>query len=162
MDGLIKTFHIELNLLIAQIVNFGIVLFVLYKFAYKPILKVLNDRTKKIDQGLKDSETAARKLEEVTEKEKEVLLSAKKEAADIIKKSQEAAARETGEMIAKTKSQQETMLKDALAQIESEKNKMLGEIKSEMSELVVAAAEKIIGEKIDKEKDRELIEKAIK
>ena len=58
MDELIKTFHIELNLLVAQIVNFSIVLFVLYRFAYAPILKTLNSRTGKIEKGLKDAESA--------------------------------------------------------------------------------------------------------
>jgi len=58
MEELISTFHIEWQLIIAQLVNFAIVLFVLWKFAYNPILKTLNDRTKKIEKGVKDAEDA--------------------------------------------------------------------------------------------------------
>jgi len=91
MEELVKTFHIEANLLAAQIVNFVIVLLVLYKFAYGPILKTLNDRTKKIEKGLKDAEESQKKLQEITQKEKEVMTDAKKEAQTIIKKSEEEA-----------------------------------------------------------------------
>ena len=56
MEEIIKTFHIDWKLLIAQAVNFAIVVFALYKFAYKPLLKTMNERTAKIEQGLKDAE----------------------------------------------------------------------------------------------------------
>ena len=77
MEELVKTFHIDAGLLLAQLVNFLIVLVVLYKFAYKPILKTLNDRTGKIEKGLKDAEDAQIKLAEMEKKEKEILTKAK-------------------------------------------------------------------------------------
>lgn len=162
MGELITTFHIELNLLIAQAVNFAIVLFVLYRFAYKPILKALNSRTKKIEKGLQDSEEAAKKLEEITEKEKEVLNKARKESQAIIKTAQDNAAREAAEIASAAQNQAQKMLSDAKIQLEQEKGKIISEAKSEIADLVVSAAEKIIGEKIDVQKDKELIEKAIR
>ena len=161
MEELIKTFHIETNLLLAQFVNFAIVLFVLWKFAYKPILKTLNDRTKKIEKGVKDAESASKKLSEMNEKEKEILTSAKKEAQEIIKKSEEEAKKNAQSIMEQAKEQNEKMIADAKKMIEQEKGKMLGEVKSEIAELVVSATEKIIGEKMDQKKDKELIEKAI-
>lgn len=161
MDELVKTFHIEANLLLAQIVNFAIVLFVLYRFAYKPVLKMLNDRTKKIEKGLKDSDEAAQKLEDILKKEKEVLANAKKEAQEIIKKFEGEARENADGIILAAKKQNEKMLEDAQKSIEQEKSKMLSEVKSEIAGLVVAAAEKIIGEKLDSEKDREMIEKSL-
>jgi F-type H+-transporting ATPase subunit b len=162
MDELIKTFHIELNLLLAQLVNFAIVLLVLYKFAYKPILKILNDRTKKIEKGLKDSEEATKKLENISLSEKEILARAKKEAQEIIKKADESAKSNREVAVLETKSEAEKMLATAKKQIEQEKEKMIGEIKAEVADLVVAATGKIIGEKLDKKKDKELIEKSIR
>ncbi|MDQ1284421.1 MAG: F-type H+-transporting ATPase subunit b [Patescibacteria group bacterium] len=161
MDELIKTFHIETNLLIAQVVNFTIVLLVLYKFAYGPILKTLNDRTKKIEKGLKDSEDAGKKLAEITEKEKEVLAKAKKEAQGIIKKSEEEAKKNAENLVMEAKIQTQKIAVEAKKQIEQEKDKMMAEIKSEVAELVVAAAGKILGEKIDSGKDKELIERSM-
>ena len=55
MQELITTFHIDWKLLIAQIVNFGLVLFVLWKFAIKPLSKVMADRSKEIEKSLDDA-----------------------------------------------------------------------------------------------------------
>lgn len=162
MDELIKTFHIETNLLIAQFVNFAIVLFVLWKFAYKPILKTLNDRTKKIEKGVKDAESASKKLSEMTEKEKEILASAKKEAQEIIKKAESEAKKNAESIAVNAKEQNDKMMADAKKMIEQEKEKMIHEVKSEIAGLVVSATEKVIGEKLDEKKDKELIEEAIK
>ncbi len=162
MEELIKTFHIETGLVIAQLVNFAIVLFVLYKFAYKPVLRTLNDRTKKIEKGVEDAKTAKKKLEEVTEKEKAILIEAKKEAQEIIKRSEEEAKKNAEAIAQEAKSQTEKILEDAKKMIEHEKTKMMGEVKSEIAELVVLTTEKLISEKIDIEKDKKLIESMIK
>lgn len=162
MEELIKTFHIEANLLVAQFVNFAIILFVLWKFAYKPILKTLNDRTKKIEKGVKDAEEAGKKLKETAEKEKEILIKARKEAQDIIKKSETDAKKNAESIMIQAKEQNEKMIADAKKMIEQEKGKMIAEVKSEIAGLVVSATEKVIGEKLDGKKDEELIEKAIK
>jgi F-type H+-transporting ATPase subunit b len=162
MDELIKTFHIEVNLLVAQMVNFAIVLFVLYKFAYKPVLRTLNSRTNKIEKGMMDADAAGKKLAEIMEKEKEVMTVAKKEAQEIIKTAEEQAKANAVSIVLEARNQNEKLIVTAKKQIEQEKDKMLTEVKGEIANLVVLATEKIIGEKLDREKDRELIEKAIK
>jgi F0F1-type ATP synthase membrane subunit b/b' len=55
MDSIISTFHVDLKLLIAQVINFGIIFFVLYKFAFKPIAKIMQERTNTIEKKLKRS-----------------------------------------------------------------------------------------------------------
>lgn len=162
MDELIKTFHIEVNLLIAQMVNFAIVLFVLYRFAYKPVLRALNSRTKMIEKGLLNADAAGKKLTEITEKEKEVLANAKKEAQELIKSAEEQAKANAVSIVLEARNQNEKLIISAKKQIEQEKDKMMLEVKGEIANLVIAATEKIIGEKLDREKDKELIEKAIK
>jgi F-type H+-transporting ATPase subunit b len=161
MEELVKTFQIEWKLVIAQLVNFGIVLFVLYKFAYGPILKTLNDRTAKIDKGLKDAEDAGKKIVEMGEKEKAVLTEARKEAQAIIAKSEEQAKKNKEEIMTEAKAQAEKAVKDAQKKIEEEKNKMMAEVKGEIAGLVMSATEKLIGEKMDSKKDSELIEKSL-
>lgn len=161
MEELVKTFHIDASLLLAQFVNFTIVLLVLYKFAYKPILKTLNERTNKIEKGLKDAEDAQNKLSEMEKTEKEVLTKAKEEGQKIITAAEATARKNKEEFLLETKQQAEKLLADAGKKIEEEKNKMIGEIKAEMAGLVVIAAEKILDEKIDANKDKDLIKKAI-
>ena len=162
MQEIINTFHIDWKLIIAQLVNFTIVLFVLYKFAYGPILKMMNERSDKIEKGLKDAEGAQKKLAEIAEKEKEVLVEARKQAQEIVAKAEAVAVKSKDEIIADSKAQAAKILEDAAKKIEQEKNQMLTEVKMQVAELVVAATGKIIDGKIDGEKDRELIEKAIK
>ncbi|MFA6973793.1 MAG: F0F1 ATP synthase subunit B [Parcubacteria group bacterium] len=162
MDELIKTFHIDTNLLIAQLVNFTIVLVVLYKFAYGPILRTLNERTSKIEKGLKDSEESGKKLAEIMEKEKEVMTEARKEAQVIIAKAEEQAKKSKEEIAGEAKAQAEKIMTDATKKIEEEKNKMFAEVKGEIANLVVLATEKVLSEKIDSVKDKELINNIIK
>jgi len=162
MEELIKTFHIDVKLIIAQAVNFGIVLFVLWKFAYKPVLKTLNDRSSKIEKGIKDAENAGKKLAETEEKEKEVLGNARKEAQIIMTKAEDSAKKNKEELENMAKEQAEKIIATAKTQIEEENQKMIKEVKAEIGELVVFATEKIIGEKLDKNKDKELINKAMK
>lgn len=158
MEELIKTFHIDWKLIIAQLVNFAIVLFVLYKFAYGPMMKLMDERTKKIDKGLKDAENSHKKLQEIAEKEKAVLVEARKQAQEIVDKAEAAASKTKDEIIAESKQQAQKILDDTAKKIELEKNQMLAEVKTQVAELVVAATGKVIDEKMDGEKDRKIIE----
>lgn len=162
MDALIGTFHIDYKILIAQIVNFTIVLFVLYKFAYGPLLKVMTDRTKKIEKGIKDAEEARKKLEETEVKEKAVLSEARREAQAIIDTAEKTALKNKEELLSEAKKKSDEIVINTQKQLEEEKKKMMGEIKSEIADLVVAATGKVIDEKLDEKRDKELIEKAIK
>lgn len=161
MEELIKTFHIDWKLIIAQLVNFAIVLFVLYKFAYGPIMKMMDERTKKIDKGLKDAEDSHKKLQEIAEKEKAVLVEARKQAQEIVAKAEAAASKAKDEIADQAKQQAQKILDEATKKIELEKNQMLSEVKTQVAELVVAATGKVIDEKIDEGKDKELIRKTI-
>ena len=162
MEELVKTFHIEVGMLLAQFANFVIVFFVLYKFAYGPVLKLLNERTQKIEKGLKDAEESHKKLQEISEKEAAVLVEARKKAQEIIKKSEETAVAQSQEIVAGAKEQTEKMLASAKKEIEQEKEKIIAEAKSEVANLVVLATEKIIHEKLDSAKDKELISQIVK
>ena len=161
MNSLISTFNIEWQLVLAQLVNFAIVLYVLYRFAYGPILNLMTERTEKIDKGIKDAEDAGKKLTEITEKEKAVLVEARKQAQEIVTKAEVVAVKNKEEIIVVAKEQSAKILADAEKKIEMEKTKMMQEVKGQIAELVVAATGKVIGEKMDAEKDADLIAKAI-
>ena len=152
---------IDWKLLIAQIVNFLVLLFILYRFAYKPVLAMLEKRTKKIERGLKDADAAHKKLAESEERQKEILRKARLEANVIVEKSHKQAEKAKSEIAAEAKTQAEKIIAGAKAEIGREKEKTISEIKSEIGGLVIAAAEKVIGEKMDEGKGRELIEKVL-
>lgn len=161
MTELLSKLGIDWKLLIAQIVNFLILLFILYKFAYGPIVAMLEKRQKKIEQGLKDAEAARRNLEKSEEKQKEILKKARADFKVIVEKAHTQAEKSKSEIAAEAKAQAERILADAKVQIGREKEKTIREIKSEIGGLVIAAAEKVIGERLDEDKDKKLIERAI-
>ena len=146
---LLNNLGINGKLLLAQIINFLVLLFVLYKFAYGPVLKLLDKRTKKIEKGLKDAEDAQKKLIEITEKERVVLVKARKQAQEIIAKAEEVAVKNKEEIIVAAKTQSEKILSDSAKKIEMEKSLMFQEVKKQVAELVVAATGKIFDEKMD-------------
>jgi len=152
---------VDWKLLIAQIINFVILLFILRHFAYKPILRVLEDRREKIDKGLKDAEEATKKLLEAEKKEKAVLDEARYQAEQIISKSEETAKKNKEDIMASADEKAKKIMATAEKKIEEEKDKMIMEAKKELAKLVISATEKIIDEKVDVEKDKELINKAV-
>jgi F-type H+-transporting ATPase subunit b len=161
MSELLASLGIDWKLFLAQIVNFSILLFVLYKFAYRPVLKMLDDRTDKIEKGLADAEKSQKKLKEIETKEKEVLIEAKKQAKDIIKKAQEQAQANKEELVVVAREESDRIVQKAKKVAGEEKDKMVAEVKSEISELIVVAVEKIIDEKLDDVKDAQIIDKVI-
>lgn len=162
MSELLTKLGIDWKLLIAQIVNFLVLLFILWKFAYGPILAMLEKRQKKIEKGLKDADEAHKKLAESEERQREILKKARTEAKDIVEKARVQAEKSKSEIAVEAKAQAEKIILNAKAEIEREKEKTIAEIKSEIGSLVVAATEKVIGEKMDEKKDKELIDKSLK
>lgn len=161
MEELINTFHIDIKLVAAQLVNFAIVFFVLKKFAYAPMLKLMTERTEKIEKGLKDAEGAQKKLIEIAEKEKAVLVEARKAAQEIVAKAEAVAVKNKEEIITEAKTQAEKILSDSAKKLELEKNQMMSEVKGQIASLVISATSKIIDTKLDSDKDRAIIDKAI-
>ena len=152
---------IDWRLLIAQAVNFAILLFVLHRFAYKPMLAFLAERTERIEKGLQDAEAATVKLASLEEKEKEVLKAARAEAKALIAKTEESAKKRDAERQKETEAKIATLLIEAEGKIQEERAKSMRDAKEELGSLVLAAVEKVIKEKMDPEKEKALIEKVL-
>ncbi|MFC1637972.1 F0F1 ATP synthase subunit B [Patescibacteria group bacterium] len=159
---LINALGLNVKILLAQLINFSVLLFVLYKFAYNPILKMLDERNDKIEKGIKDAESATDKLVEIEKKEKKVLSDARKEAQKIISSAEDMAKKNKEDIMEDAKKQSQDILEKAKRTIEQEKSQMMAEVKKEVIELVGVATEKVVGEKIDEDKDKEIIESVIK
>lgn len=162
MEELVKTFHIDVKLIIAQLVNFFIVLAVLYKFAYKPVLKMLNDRSDKIDKSLDDAKKIEEKLAATEAENKTVIAEARKEAAVIIEKAGKLADEKRTEMINKAKEEIGQIINQEKEKMQSEKAETLKAIRSEVAELVSLSLEKLMDKKVTGKEDQELIKKIVK
>lgn len=162
MESLISTFHVDLKLFIAQLINFAIVFSVLYFFAFKPLVKTMTDRSEKIDKSLKDADAIEKRLA-LTEKEREEIINAaKKQANLIVEEANKRGEERHAEMIVKAKEEIGQVINAEKAKLVRDKAETLKEIKSEVAELVVMTVEKLLNEKMTGDKDRELIKKMVK
>jgi len=162
MDSLIETFHIDVKLIIAQMINFAIVFSVLYWFAFKPLSKVMAERTSKIEKGLADAQKVEEKLAETEREFNKALVQAKKQANQILEKAAVDAEAGKQQMTAKAKEEIGAIINREKQKMQAEKRQTLEEIKAEVAGLVAVSVEKILGEKVDSKKDKEIIKKIIK
>ena len=137
MSELLSKLGIDWKFLIAQIVNFLVLLFILYKFAYGPIVAMLEKRQKKIEKGLKDADEAHKKLAESEEKQKEILKHARLEAKDIVEKAHRKAEKSKAEIAVEAKVQAEKIMRAPKPKSSRRKQKTIAEIKSEIGGLVM-------------------------
>ena len=138
--------------LIAQILNFLILVLILRAVAYKPIVKVIEAREKKIKDTLDQADLDRRNAENLLAENRAKLAAAGKKAEDIIEKAEKAARDAHDASIEATKREIEQMKKAAAEEIERDRLKMAESLKSEVVALSMAAAGKII-EKNFSEKD---------
>lgn len=148
MEQVIQAFGIDGRLIIIQAVNFGILLFALWYFLYTPVLRILDERQKKIEQGVQDADAAAEKLHAADTQKAELLTVAHGEAEEIVTRAKEFADKKGADIIAHAQEKGERALEDAhkkAGEIQKEAQK---ESEKEVARAAVLAAETILREKI--------------
>jgi len=162
MDSLISTFHIDLNLFIAQLVNFAIVFSVLYFFAFKPLVKVMSERTDKIDKSLKDADEIEKRLSLTEIEQTEIINAAKKQANLIVEEADKRGEERRTILLNKAKEEMGEIMNAGRAKMDIDKAETLKEIKAEVAELVVLTVSKLLDEKMDSDKDQKIIKDLVK
>jgi F-type H+-transporting ATPase subunit b len=159
---ILNNFGFEPILFFAQIVNFLIIFFVLKKFLYKPVLRLLKERRDKIAEGLRQADEAAKLLEQTLQKEEKILKEAQEKARQLIVD----AKSETEEMLKnseiETKKKVDEMLKEARAQIIYETGIAEKRLESNISKLAVAFLEKSLKGFFGQKEQEILMKDAIK
>ncbi|MEK7570588.1 MAG: F0F1 ATP synthase subunit B [Patescibacteria group bacterium] len=161
MGELVAKFGIEPTLLLAQILNFGIVLFVLWKFAYKPVLKVLRERREKIEKSLADAKAVEVKLAEAEKLKQEKMLEARREAQTIMEGVEKESERYRQQRLQEIDAELTTMRTHARNEIAAEKAQALTEAKTELVNLVMSATQKVVPKGTTKDLDSKLITEAL-
>jgi F-type H+-transporting ATPase subunit b len=156
-----SAFGLDIKILIAQLVNFAVLFLLLWKFGYKPMMKMLEGRRQKIETGLENAVLAETKLKEIGEEEKKVMVEAKKEAAKILDEARVMAEESRKKNIEKTKEEIGQLINQEKENMRQEKAEILKSINREVADLVIATVEKVIEEKMSGAKDEELIKKSI-
>ncbi len=148
---------IQFPQILFQIINFGVVAGALTYFLYTPVKKVLDDRSKKVEEGQKAAEASIAEKRQIDELRKKIIKDAEKEAAKLLEEATQAATARKKELMAKAK-------EEATANAAAEQQNKMDEvaalkqtIKSQYADAVVAAVEKI-GMSIDKKVQTQIID----
>jgi len=162
MGDLFSKLGINWQSLVFQIINFVILLVILKKFVYRPILNALDQRKKKIAESIKQAEEIDRQAKQATEAHEATLREARQKAQRIIDQANLDAEKVRTEKAEATKQEIEHLLVKAKQQIKDEKHQALSEVKREAGALIIRASEKVLRERLNDKQDQELVERSVK
>lgn len=155
-------FGVQPILLLAQVVNFLVLLFILQKFLYKPVLKILDERKKKIEESLLNAEKIQTELAETQAKREIAINKAIDEGKKIIEEATKAGNILMQESQIKAKKDMEDMMEQGMQMIAGEKEKMKMDVKTEVATMIEMSLEKVLGSALDSKTHQKLVLDAVK
>ena len=161
MEELFRNFGVDWRLLIAQVVNFSILFFLLKKFAYRPILDVLRKRADEIKKGFAMRAEAEKTLGEIDTLKAQSAQEAQEEALALVKKAEETGVQHREEIIQGATLRAEALIVEARGRAEKEAEKMQDEVTREAEDLVREGIARVLGQMPAGERDKELIAGAL-
>jgi len=161
MESLLDKLGIDWKLFIAQIVNFTIVLFVLYRYAYKPVLDMLDKRAKMIARSVDEAKKAETSINEAEKMREELVLKARTESKKIITEAKGIIAKEKENSLLSAKAESERIVKSGLKTVEQERESAKAQLEKEMTNLLVSGLEKVAGKALTANDQKRIIEESI-
>jgi len=152
---------INLPVLVAQIVSFTALLIVLRLVVYKPVLGLLDERTRRIREGLAAAEQSKERATEANREAQEQIEAARHEGQSIIAQAQQVASRLQEEGRQQAGVQAEAILERARGEIQLERDNAIAELRREFADLTIIAAEKVINQSLDRAAHRRLIDQTL-
>jgi F-type H+-transporting ATPase subunit b len=149
---------LNLGFLLFQIFNFAVLCILLYAWAYKPILKMLDNRRQKIAQGLEDARIASEARANAEQDAAKILADAQNKANQVVRESTDRAEAAALEIRATAEAEATKEREAALAEVRVERDRMLGDLRSQIAALAIAAAQKLVGESLDEKRQHALID----
>lgn len=161
MDKAVEALGLNLPQLIAQVVNFFILLVILRLVAYKPILKMLDERKQRIAEGLNAAEIARAEAASAQANIQVQLDSARKDGQEIVANAQTIATRIQTDAREQSQKDREAALERARTEIQLERDRAIADLRSEFADITVRAAEKVIGETLDANAHQRIIDETL-
>ena len=159
---ILNQFGVQPILLAAQVVNFLILLFILKKFMYKPLLKVLDERKQKIADSLKNAEEIEKRLLEIGEREAQALLKSAKEGEKIIKEARDAGS----QILEETRKEAEQIIIRATEQAKQlmvqEKDNLQQSVRENVADLIFTVIQKVTGKILTQQDKKKIADESIK
>lgn len=148
---------INLGMIVSQIVNFTLLAVLLYLVAYKPILRMLDERSARIKKGLEDAEEASRKAAEMEQVFEQQMAEARKEGQEIIAQATRMSEKAGQDILDRAREESKAQIEKAKEEIARERELAMSELRQQVADLSLTISEKVIGETLDEESQRQLI-----
>jgi F-type H+-transporting ATPase subunit b len=157
----VEELGINLPVLLTQLVTFIILLVLLRVAAYKPLMRMLDERSKRVKESMEQAEALKEQTSRGEEEVKKQLETASREGQERITRAVKAGEEMKDKAKAEAKVEAEALLARARAEIQHERDEAIGEVRREFGDLTILAAEKVIDRSLDKKEHQELIDKVL-
>jgi F-type H+-transporting ATPase subunit b len=151
-------FGVDLPKLIFQVINFLILLYLLNRFLFKPVLRLLDEREARIRKGLEDAEAAARDRQLAEAEREAAVTEARKEAQSMLARANKIAEDTRSEILGDARSEADKVVERAREEITSEKERAMAELRTHVANLALDAAGKLVRSQMSGDTQRRLVE----
>jgi F-type H+-transporting ATPase subunit b len=158
VEALIEAFDVNWVSLGFQLLNFLLLLYILNRFLFRPLLARMDERGTKIEKGLEDAEAAARDRELARAEREAAVAEARKEAAEMLARANKIAEDTRNEILNDARTEAERVTTRAREEIVAEKDRAMAELRAQVADLALAAAGKLVRSEMDGPTQRRLVE----
>jgi F-type H+-transporting ATPase subunit b len=147
---------------LGQFISFGLLLGLLGLFAYKPITKMLDERSQRIKESMDQAEFVKQEIAKTEQMVQEQLVEARKQGQDLVAQAEQIGERLKEEARQQAKKDAEAIVARARSEIKAENDEAIAQLRKEFVDVAIQAAEKVINRALDKEAHRQLIEETLR
>lgn len=155
-------FGLNGTIFVAQLINFLIVMAVLWAFVYKPVTRLLEERAEKIEKSVKQANSIEKRVSDMERERENILIEARKQSQEIAQKAQDDSQTRADEMISSAKREVERVISKGKKQLSEEKTEMLREMRKDIVDIAMKAAARIVQDNVDEKKSKSLAEEVIR
>jgi len=153
----LEALGINLGMIFSQIVNFTLLAVILYFVAYKPILRLLDERSARIKKGLDDAEAASRRAAEMEQEFERRMAEARKEGQEVIAQATRVSEKARQDILDQARGEARAQIEKAKEEIVRERDQAMRELRQQVADLALTISEKVIGKTLDEPGQRKLI-----
>jgi len=153
----LEALGINLGYLLSQIVNFTLLAVLLYFVAYKPILRMLDERSARIKKGLEDAEVASKRAAEMEQEFERRVAEARREGQEIIAQATQVSEKARQEILDRAREEAQAQIQKAREEISRERDQAMSDLRQQVADLSVTISEKVLGATLDEQRQRQLI-----
>ncbi len=151
----------NLFLFLSQLINFGIMIFILHTLLYKRVRDMLQKRTERIEQSLKEADQVKENLAKAKSDYEKEMARARQEAAQVVSQAQDRAKAQEEEIVAQARQEAERIRAEGREQAQRERDQLMSEVKDQLADLVVQTARQVLQEEVSAQKHTQLIEQSL-